>query len=399
MKIKLSILVATAAAAVAGCAAYYSVFGLSQLFAGASTAVIVMASSLEFSKIVGVTFLHRYWSRTSKALRIYLTTGIVILVLVTSAGIYGFLSNAYQKTAYKFEASEGQINVLTGKKALFEKTVTDNQAIITTKTKRAESLGGLRTTQENRLDANGTSKGATRNDINTATKEIQKLNTDIDGLNTKNASLLDSANVYATKIIEAKGSSNANSEIGPLKYLAQLTGYPMDKVVNWFILLLIFVFDPLAVALVIATNRVLELEKEDKNNIKVIDTPDMIIPEQEEIPIRESFLDAVTQPEDEDIAQPEDEYSSEESINELQTEINELQTEINEGVNEGVNTPEPTHKGITLKDIKEIKEKTNRGFSMNIPEPSNSIQRIGSNKLIRGDDDKKVYFKRSTNEY
>jgi hypothetical protein len=399
MKFRFSFLVALAAAAVAGCAAYYSVFGLSQLFAGASMAVIIMASSLEFSKIVAVTFLHRYWSRVSKTLKIYLTTGIIILVIVTSAGIYGFLSNAYQKTAYKFEASEGQINVLTGKKILFEKNITDNQTIITTKTKRAEQLGGLRTNQEARLDANNNSnKNAVRGDINAATKEIQKLNIDIDALNIKNSILLDSANVYAAKIIESKTGSNATSEIGPLKYIAQLTGYPMDKVVNWFILILIFVFDPLAVALVIATNRVLELEKEDRNKKPVVPVEPIL-----DLPI----VDILPEPPMENammrsdvIAQPEEEYSSDEPEIEPEPEIDEL---INEGVNEGVNeetsdeinVPVPMHKGIELKDIKEIKEKTNRGFSMDIPEPNNSFQRIGTNKVIKDDDDKKVIFKRN----
>ena len=380
MKIKFSFLVALAAAVVAGCAAYYSVFGLSQLFAGASIAVIIMASSLEFSKIVAVTFLHKYWSRVSKALRIYLTMGIIILMIVTSAGIYGFLSNAYQKTAYKFEVSEGQVNILNGKKALFEKNISDNQAIIATKTKRAEQLGGLRTNQETRLDANTSSKNAVRGDINTATKEIQKLNNDIDSLNAKNSILLDSANVYATKIIESK-NNDVTSEIGPLKYIARLTNAPMDKVVNWFILILIFVFDPLAVALVIATNKVLELEKIDKSKTKEDPNPpsdvENIAQEEEQY----SSSDLTPKEEVEDLAQEEEEYSSSEGVS--------------EGVSELVPVIEPVRKGIALNDIKEIKEKTNRGFSMNIP--NNSIQRIGTNKVIKDNDEKRVFFKRNNN--
>ena len=262
MKFKFSFLLALSATLVAGCAAYYSVFGLSQLFAGASLAVIIMASSLEFAKIVSVSFLQRYWSKVSGTLKTYLVIGVFILVCITSAGIYGFLSNAYQKTAHKLELSEGELSVINSKKALFDKNIQDNQTIINTKSARLTQLSNLRTAQETRMDAatNTAEKNRIRNDINSATKEIQRLNSEIDTLNVKNVALTDSSNVYATKAIQSKTGNSVAAEIGPLKYLAALTGQPMDKVVNWFILLLIFVFDPLAVALVIATNRMLQIE-------------------------------------------------------------------------------------------------------------------------------------------
>jgi hypothetical protein len=242
MKIKFSLLVAVSAALVAGCAAFFSVFGLSQLFAGASIAVIIMASSLEFSKIVAVSFLHRYWNRVSKLLKIYLSVGVFVLVGITSAGIYGFLSNAYQKTAYKFEISEGGLAILNNKKLSFEKNISDNQKIIETKSSRLNQLNDLRNTQESRLDLSKSNqdKSRIRNDINSASNEIQKLNNEIDNLNSKNASLSDSVNLYGIKVIEAKSNDDVASEIGPLKYMSELTGQPMDKVVNYFILLLIF---------------------------------------------------------------------------------------------------------------------------------------------------------------
>lgn len=264
MKFRFSRTIALAAFFVAGCAAFFSVYGLSQLFAGASLAVIIMASSLEFGKIIAVSLLQRFWSRLSKGLRIYLLIGITVLVCITSAGIYGFLSNAYQKTASKYQVSENEISVLNNKKELFEKDIANNQTIITAKTKRVDQLNNLRNNQETRLDsAKGTANRArVRGDIAEANTEIQTLNKDIDNLNTKNSVLSDSANSYSSKAIDSKSKATGTSEIGPLKYLAALTGYPMDKVVNWFILLLIFVFDPLAVALVISFNKVMELERE-----------------------------------------------------------------------------------------------------------------------------------------
>jgi hypothetical protein len=109
------------ALSVAGCAAYFSVWGLSQLFAGASVAVIVMASILEIGKIVTTTALHTYWDKLAKPLRIYLSISVVILMVITSAGIYGFLSNAYQSTANKLEIHEGELGILDVKKQTFEK--------------------------------------------------------------------------------------------------------------------------------------------------------------------------------------------------------------------------------------------------------------------------------------
>ena len=88
---------------IAGSAAFFSVFGLSKLFAGATLSVIIMAGSLEFGKIIGASFLYRYWNNITSWLKVYMTVGVIILVGITSAGIFGFLSNAYQGATIEFE--------------------------------------------------------------------------------------------------------------------------------------------------------------------------------------------------------------------------------------------------------------------------------------------------------
>lgn len=445
-------LVALAAALVAGCAAYYSVFGLGQLFAGASIAVIIMASSLEFSKVVAVSFLQRYWNQISKSLRTYLLVGVFVLVCITSAGIYGFLSNAYQKTASQLEISEGKLSILDNKKTLFEKNITDNNTIITTKTTRVSQLSELRTNQETRLDAAATSGERTRarNDIASATKEIQKLNGEIDTLNAKNSGLLDSVNYYATKSIETSASSNVAGEVGPLKYIAQLTGYPMDKVVNVFILLLIFVFDPLAVALVIATNRLMEIEKNSgllRGTYKIVEGK---IP----VEVDRNSAEAIAKLEHarkayfgEDSEESELDWNKRaitaiEKSNKLIEESHGLEFEPNPealqeklehamkvGSGKVVTTPiepliepiltskvEPVVESVPeaaiavqkpkrepviptgsvkREEIREIKD-ANRGFSKDIPQPTkNTIERIGTNKFVNRDNDGKIFFKRN----
>jgi len=105
-------IIAFSAVSVSASAAFYSVSGLSKLFAGASFEVIVMAGSLEVAKLVIASLLYQYWNTINKLLRAYLTVAAVILVLITSMGIYGFLSAAYQETYQKLVVNENQIEFL-----------------------------------------------------------------------------------------------------------------------------------------------------------------------------------------------------------------------------------------------------------------------------------------------
>lgn len=428
MKIKFSYIILTLALAVAGTAAYFSVWGLSQLFAGASTAVIVMASILETAKIVSTTALHKYWDKLAKGLRVYLTTSVVVLMIITSAGIYGFLSNAYQKTANKLELHEGEVGVLDGKKKIFSDALLANNKIIDSKNKRIDQLSGLRSTQESRIDAAKSNTSALRGDINSSNTEIQRLSTEIDGLNAKNAVLNDSISKYQTKVLEVKSGSDIAGEVGPLKYISELTGTPMDKVVNYMILLLIFVFDPLAVALILITNRVFQIENEAEE-----DKPE----EKELLVVSDGLGNINISISNEEIQEPE--YHEEEEVEHIDELVDEVIDEqiitetpiddaisdtpnevINEVINDVVIEEEPiieeevleeptpiilkkepvkTTGKIELENIKEIKERE-RGFSVLIPEPkgNNTIERIGENKFLRNGDNKKIFYKRNGNQ-
>ena len=376
MKLKFSYVMLALALVVAGCAGYFSVWGLSQLFAGASTAVIIMATGLEVGKIVTTTALHRYWKKIAGGLRVYLTISVLVLMLITSAGIYGFLSNAYQKTANKLEIQNGQVSVLTGKKDLFQKNIDDNKKIIDQKNKRIEQLSDLRKTQELRLDSakNNRNRNGARADIQGSNSEIQKLSLDVDGLNLKNSVLSDSISKYNVKILELNANSDVAAEIGPLKYISELTGTPMANVVNFLILLLIFVFDPLAVALVLMTNRIFEIEGETNSlepKVKSTNEPVLNIDNMVEEPIMPD-----EQYDDEIIEEPViEEPVIEEPV--IEEPVIESSEELIVGrVKEPVI---PTGK-IQLEDIREIK---NRGYSVNVPNPkntNNTIERISSNK-------------------
>jgi hypothetical protein len=116
-------LIAISALSVSASAAFYSVSGLSKLFAGASFEVIIMAGSLEVAKLVIASLLYQYWDTINKVLRTYLSIATVILVLITSMGIYGFLSAAYQDTYRQLTVKENQIAFLDQKKQFYEKDV------------------------------------------------------------------------------------------------------------------------------------------------------------------------------------------------------------------------------------------------------------------------------------
>jgi hypothetical protein len=243
------LIIALSALSVSASAAVYSVTGLSMLFAGASTAVIIMAASLEVAKLVIASLLYQYWGKLNKILRIYLTIAAAVLILITSAGIYGYLSSAYQKTADQTSIIDSRVASLETKKKLYENTRT---GILQEKQSLSELKGTLSkgsTTQFTDRKGNLVvrSNNASIKQIENASKSDEKLSSKLDVAN-------DSIFSLETKILEIKTTAIGESELGPLKFLSKLTGITMDRIINWYILVIIFVFDPLAIALVIAAN-------------------------------------------------------------------------------------------------------------------------------------------------
>ena len=242
-------IIALSALSVSASAAFYSVSGLMKLFAGAAFAVGVMAASLEVSKLVIASLLYQYWSTLNRALKVYLMIAVSILILITSMGIYGFLSSAYQETANKDQVVTQQITALETKKKLYEGT-RDN--ILKEKQSLSDLRGSLSkgsTTQY--TDKNGNlvvrSNNASIKQLDKASQSDDKLSGKVDVVN-------DSIFSIENKILAIKTNSTTTSELGPLKYLSGLTGVGMDRIINYLLLVFIFVFDPLAIALVIAAN-------------------------------------------------------------------------------------------------------------------------------------------------
>ena len=257
-KLLFPFLITLSALAVSCSAAFYSVFGLSKLFAGASTEVIIMAGSLEFAKLVVASLLYQYWDTINKWLRSYLAIACFVLMIITSGGIYGFLSGAYQSTATKSELLDKSLLILEQKQVRFEESKED---LTLEKTQINQSISDLRTSLSNPhsvswYDKNSetvitSSSGSARRALQA---ELKTTIFDRDNLNLKLEAVLDSINKTDMALLEKEISNEDQRELGPLKYLASTTGWPMDKVVNYFLLLIVFVFDPLAIALVVAAN-------------------------------------------------------------------------------------------------------------------------------------------------
>lgn len=237
---------------VALCAAVFSVTGIAKLFAGAALTVAIMASALELGKIVSISFLYQYWSEIPKALKYYLSIASFILMIITSAGIYGYLSSAYAKVAATPLQLSADISTTTSK-------VTSTEQDITRKNNRLNQLILLRTQQETRLD-NLISKSQTGNtsairsaqaQLVQADKSVVELQKEITVLSSIKDSL---SAISISKQVEIE----TNGDIGTFVYIAKTLGVSLDTVVKWFTLIIVLVFDPLAVALVIAINFLLK---------------------------------------------------------------------------------------------------------------------------------------------
>ena len=279
-------IIASSALSVSASAAFYSISGLSKLFAGAALAVIIMTTSLEIAKLVIASLLYQYRKTIPKLLKYYLTVAAVILVLITSMGIYGFLSAAYQETAAKAGSIDAQISLIETKRDNVKEQLAvysdEKTSINTAVTELRSGLSNNKIQYKDRETGQiiNTTSSSTRRalerQLDQAILRQTEINTKVDGLNER---LFE----YETEIVEVTINNDIAGELGPLKYLSGLTGTPMDKIINYLLLTIIFVFDPLAIALVIAANYSFELLKgKTKEKVKV-EAP--LIPSLEELTI------------------------------------------------------------------------------------------------------------------
>ncbi len=219
---------------IAASAAFFSIYGLVHLFTGALIPVAIMGTSLEAGKLVAASFLYRYSSKIGIALKIYLATAILVLMIVTSMGIFGFLTAAYQKDTLPLAEMQQKI-------ALYEQ---EQQTLMDRRVQMDEqvaNIGANYVTARRRLMADfKEERDAIEARLAVITPEIQEMK--VQEIDTK-------------------------AKVGPIMFVAEVLDKDPNSAVFWFIIILISVFDPLAVALTIATNIAIKNRKEEKKKV------------------------------------------------------------------------------------------------------------------------------------
>ena len=309
---RISYLLLICAIFLASVVGFFSVKGLSQVFAGAGIAIILLGSGIEISKLVIASFLHRYWNKLTIGYKFGGLIFLLLVIFVTSSGVYGILSQAYTENKNKLMASKSEVALIEEKKNFFIDKKNDLQKeynqiisdIAQTRSQRNNTSSGMMSDSK---DIVTDSRGKTTSRSNASTrkdyiKQVEGLNSDItkmenrrDGVYQDITRFSDSIFYYETKIIEIKSINEVAVELGPLIYLSEVTNTSLDKVLFWFLLVIVFLADPLAIALLTAyhfTQKVI-LEENEKDSDNIEENP---IPEKtkERSPLAEFYSDDLT---------------------------------------------------------------------------------------------------------
>ena len=241
----LSLLVLITALAISGIAAYYSIIGLAAIFAAAAVPVIIMGSFLEVGKLVTVTYLHRYWRQSPNLLRSYLVIAVLVLMFITSMGIFGFLSRAHIEQTTVTGDNILKIERIESKIGREQRTIKDADGVLFQLDEAINVLieydrirgdeGAIAVRERQKSERQDLSKI-----VSSAEDRISELQSEL--------------------IVLEKGQLELEAEVGPIKYIAEFVyGERADKsmleeAVRWVIVIIVAVFDPLAVALLVAWN-------------------------------------------------------------------------------------------------------------------------------------------------
>lgn len=232
-----------------------------------------MASSLELAKLIVAGYLYNYWEKINKVFRVYLIIGTSILVLITSLGIYGFLTSAFQDTFNIYSVTSKQKAFLQQKEKFWGDDVARYDKELERISQNIATLSDAKSTQIQVRDTTSTTGFRTTvstAELRAAQSRITTEEQNRKEVQSKRTVAADSLQSIQLQILELDTNTEVGSELGPLQYLSGLLDKPMDQIINWFILIIIFVFDPLAVALVVAFNNALKVDKGEDDKKKVV---------------------------------------------------------------------------------------------------------------------------------
>lgn len=385
MKKVLLYLVLIFAVGMASIVAYVSVNGLLKVFSGAGTLGLLLFSFIEFSKIIATSAIHTFGKKIGWFYNSLLSLSIIIAMAITSMGIYGFLSSTYKETFTKLENVNSQVELLETKKNGYQEqldVITNEKNSLNNRI--SELSKGL---SNNVVEYKDSKTGQIIRTTSSSTRKSLEKQLNIamerqDVLNTKSDTLSNKIFGIENEILETKLNNDSSNELGPLKYLADVTGMTMDDVMKWFILLLIVIGDPMAVLMVIVFNKVANYGNEDKVVKKKRSLFNIFKK-------REESLEPITI----------SEGGTVNNVSSVGVKTFSINSEPNKVLVPELKTVEKQEKKpISREEIKEIKE-GERGFSVTIPtrkkdNTRSSIDRIGSNKEVRDGKNDIIYFKK-----
>jgi len=364
----------------AGTVAYVSINGLLTVFSGAGILGLLFFSAIEISKIVATSAIHTYGKKIGWVYNGLLALGIIIAMAITSMGVYGFLSSGYQKNIAKSDGSDREIALLDNKiKLKQENRKSINYQLLETQKSISQLRNALGSNTQSRVDKKGNlittsstgNRKAFESQLKIATESESRLNKDLNSADSV-------INVLSENKIIMETNAATSTEFGPLKYLADVTGSSMDNVMKWFILLLIIIGDPMAILMIIIFNKIINSEGVNEGVNEISEGVNEGVNE-----ISEGVNNLV----DPEI----DEFNLPDELLAIQAMSPPDGTGILSAM-DIVEEPKQIDRTIKLEDLPE----KNRGFSVNIPDrkSSNVVERIGSNKELRGDEPGKVFFKK-----
>lgn len=291
-KSKFPLVLGITALMIALCAAAFSVYGISTLFAGAAISAMVMASALEIGKLVGTTFLYRYWQKCKFGLKSYLVSAILVLMVITSLGIFGYLSSAYQKSSIEYAVTQEKIKTTEQQKTYYQDKIVASKS-------RIDALTKLRSSQESRMSEVVTNEFLTRNPLQLKQLQQQTIDLitstdkDIKEENDKIQLSIDDISKIDDKVNTMKLGSAEKKDVQTFKFVADALGMSLDQVARWFILMLIFVFDPLAICLILAYNVAVYKREDESVYDDIPQETSKILPEPKKITSTEPIVEPV----------------------------------------------------------------------------------------------------------
>lgn len=248
-----------ATTAIAGAAAYFSVYGLAYTFSGVFWSVVAMGASLEAGKLIAASYLYRYWHKTHVLLRTYLMLGVAALMLMTSVGIFGYLSSGYQQDVLPLKQKTEQVQLLEEEKVRM--------------LDRKRQIDGIMAGSVTVSTVEG-SKGIDRNAVRALRETTRARESLVKQYKAEQKDVTQRVKELDTELLTLKQELiKVEAHIGPITYIAKAFNQPTDDATKWLIFLIIFAFDPMAVALTLAVNTAMRIRQEEKEGVEKVVIP------------------------------------------------------------------------------------------------------------------------------